>query len=170
MNRTHYLLDRTAAFLFLILVCLAAVGCTKHPSLPDMPDIGISQGEINTRVLLAAPAGLNTYKIGEIVSLTVEVVSDDRILFPHDYGAKIFVLEDNQWVEVPNLMEYPDGHITLSPTSGDPLRKGTAGVVPLFPDSNNKQTIRIILIGNIYSNGQLTDDQTAAYIDLEMNP
>jgi len=135
-----------------------------------MPDIGIPKEEINTRLHLTAPQGWNTFKNGDIIGINVDVVSADQIAFQHDYGAKIFMLEDGKWKEVANFMKYPDGYIVLSQSNGDPFKQGDAGVDPILPELNEAITLRIILIGNIYIDGQITDERTAGYIDVEIKP
>jgi hypothetical protein len=135
-----------------------------------VPDIGLPDSEMNTRIRLQAPDGWNTLKIGDVVGIDVEVISDDQIAFSHDYGAKIFIYEDQEWREIPNLMKYPDGYLLLTDARGDVFKKGVASVAPVLPKTDKAVLMRIILIGNIYRNGQITTEQTAAYIDLELKP
>jgi hypothetical protein len=157
--------------LYLIFsLSLLLAGCDNEPSKAQMPDIGITKEEINTRLHLSAPQGWNTFKIGDDIGLSVDVVTDDQIAFQHDYGAKIFMLEDEKWKEVANFMKYPDGYLVLSQSNGDPFKSGSAVVDPILPELDEAITLRIILIGNIYIAGQITGEQTAGFIDVEIKP
>jgi len=157
--------------LYLILLpSLLLTGCDKERSTAQMPDLGIPKEEINTRLHLSAPQGWNTFKIGDDIGISVDVVSANQIAFQHDYGAKIFVLEDEKWKEVANFMKYPDGYLVLSQSNGDPFKIGSAVVEPILPEFNEAITLRIVLIGNIFIDGQITDEQTAGYVDVKLSP
>ena len=83
----------------------------------------------------------------------------------------MFIYEENQWVEIANFMKYPDGYLVLSSLGDNPFSKyGAPAVDPILPDTSKPVTIRIILVGNIYRDGQITDEKTAAYIDVELKP
>ena len=135
-----------------------------------MPEIGISENEINTCINLDVPPGWNTYKIGKDIGISVDVISNEQIAFQRDYGAKIYILKEKEWAEVSNIMKYPEGYVLLSRSNGDPFKQGTAVVFPVIPESDKAVTVRIILIGNIYRDGQISDEQTAGYIDVELKP
>jgi hypothetical protein len=153
-------------FIFMILVS----GCNQASKLPQTPDLGIPANEFNSRVRLIAPYGLNNFKINDSVNLSVEVISNDQIMFRTDYGARIFELQDHAWVEVPNLTTYPEGYYLLFPSKGDPFKQGVASVFPVLKDQNQPVRLRIVIIGNIYREGQMTDEQTAGYIDVVLKP
>ena len=61
-NRTPFILG------FWILVSIQAGGCKERSTtLAQMPDICIPEDEMNTQIRLEAPAGWNTFKIGEVI-------------------------------------------------------------------------------------------------------
>jgi hypothetical protein len=154
------------------LLLLLVTACKAKPTIPAdaMPDIGIPPGEMNTKIKLTAPYGWNTFKVGDVVSINVEGISEDQIAFPPDYGARMFIYENNQWKEVANFTTYPDGSIVLSPRKGNPFNDGGTALDPILTDMANPVTLRIILIGNIYRDGQITAEKTAAYIDVNLTP
>jgi hypothetical protein len=154
------------------LLLLLITACKDQPSIPAgvMPDIGISAKEMNTKVQLTAPDGWNTFKIGDVIGLDVGVMSEEQIAFPPDYGARMFIYENNQWKEVANFMTYPEGSIILSPRKGNYLNDGSANLDPMLTDATHPVTLRIILVGNIYRDGQVTNEKTAAYIDVNLTP
>lgn len=135
-----------------------------------MPDIGIPQAEINTRIKLLAPDGWNTFEQGDDMSLVVDIYSDDQIQFTYDFGARMFMLEDQEWVEVQNSVRYPSGSFVLSPSEGNLQKTGAVVLDPVIPQTDHSVLLRVFVIGNIYSNDQVTDEKTATYIDLELNP
>jgi hypothetical protein len=156
----------------LSLITLLIASCKDKPSIPAgvMPDIGIPPEEMNTKMHLTVPDGWNTFKIGDHVGLNVEVTSEDQIVFPPDFGARMFIYGNNQWKEVANFMTYPDGSIVLSPSNGNPFNDGATDVVPILPDTEKPATLRIILVGDVYRDGQVTSEKTAAYIDVNLTP
>jgi len=156
--------------LYLTVFSHLLTSCQSLPAMPELPDVGIPAEEINKRIKLIAPQEWNTFKTGEVIGISVEVISEDQIAFQHDYDVLIFALKDREWVEVPNLMNYPEGYVLLSKPNGEPFKRGDARVDPILPDLDKNVTVRIIIVGNIYRDGQITEDQTAAYIDLELKP
>lgn len=162
--RTRFLVN----FSFLMIILL--IGCNMQPSLPPTPNLGIPDNEFNSKIKLSVPEGWNTYKIGEDVGINVDIVTADQIAFGYDYGARIFKLEDQKWIEIPNLMEYPTGYEIIEQSKGDPFKQGSVVVFPDLSDIKADVTLRIILIGNIYRDGQITDEQTAGYIDVRLIP
>lgn len=153
---------------FMLIIFL--VGCNNQQTLPSTPDLGIPIGEFNTRIRLMVPDGWNTYRINHVVGINVDVITTDKIAFGYDYGARIFKLEDGKWIEIPNLEKYPKGYFILMPSQGDPLKQQAASVFPFLSNNKKAVTLRIILIGNIYRDGQITDEQTAGYIDVRLTP
>jgi hypothetical protein len=153
-----------------IFLLILMVGCRQVSTEPQMPELGIPEDEINSRFLIKAPAGWNTFKVGKVIVLDVEVTSNDQVEFDYANGIRIFALEGNEWIEIQNLMNYPEGSILLSPAKGDPFKTGGVGVVPLLEKSNDKVTLRIVLIGTIYKDGQKTNELTAAYVDILLHP
>jgi hypothetical protein len=165
--RKYYIL---LIFLAIMLIPISACDNNTPGSTNDMPDIGIPPDEFNKKVKLFAPDGWNTFRIGDSVALEVEVVGDEQIAFAPDYGARLFIYEKNQWLEVANFTNYPEGIFILSPANDDYLKLGAIGVKPILPDPNKAVMLRIILVGNIYRDGKITDEVTAAYIDVDLKP
>ena len=152
---------------FIICVLALLLGaCDAKPVLP--PEFDFPPEEINTRVQLAALSSLNTFQTHNSVQVVIEVISDDQIAF--DYDARIFIYQDQQWVEVENLTTYPEEKQILSPARGDPYKLGMTSVYPILPDPSRAVTLRLVVVGNIVRDGQITEEQTAAYIDVELRP
>jgi len=125
---------------------------------------------MNTKVQLSAPDGWNKFKTGDNVSLVVKDISSDQILFKSDYGDRLFIYEDNNWKEIRDGTDYPEGSIILNPFANDPFKNGATIIWPQLPDTSKPVALRIILVGNVYRNGQMTDEVTAGYIDVNLKP
>jgi hypothetical protein len=156
--------------LSLSLLFIACTACKVRQSTVDMPDVGFPAEEMNKQIRLQAPQGWNNFKIGDLVMLAVEVTGSSEVEFPMDYGARMFIKENGKWIEVEDFTTYQEGHLYLSPAKGDPFKIGGAGVRPILPEKDHPITLRIILIGNIYENNQITDEKVAAYIDVQLKP
>jgi hypothetical protein len=163
---------RLSIRLIILLIALNSllVACKAPLPVSDMPEIGIPEEEFNTKVRLSAPAGWNTFKTDDEIVLTVEVVSTNPVIFPNDYGARLFLWNNGQWLEIDDEMINPEGEIIVSPANNDPRKLGAAGVYPVLPDPNKPAWVRIILIGNVYRNNEATDERVAAYIDVHLTP
>ena len=158
----------TPKIMFVLCGLVLLLGdCEAKPILPS--EFGFPAEEINTRVRLAAPAGWNTFQTRSHVELLIEVISADQIAFDHD--ARMFIYQGHEWVEVENVpTTYPDEKQILSPARGDLNKLGIVSVYPLLPDPNRSVTLRLVVVGNIVRDGEITQEQTAAYIDVRLRP
>ena len=134
----------------------------KLTTTEAFPDVGIPAGEMNEKIVVLAPEATNNFQTTESIDLAIEVISDDQILFGYDYGARMFIFEKGEWVEVPNFVNYPDGKVLLTNSQNDPFKRGYTFVSPIFSDSSKPVTLRIIVIGNIYRDEQITDEVAEA--------
>lgn len=158
-----------------LLLLIFIASCSEIPPTPggEMPDIGIPQDRMNSEFRLSVPNVGNTLKIGQEVSLDIYVISKNQIAFGRDCGARIFVSRNNSWEEVPNLMGYSylESDIYIyNPYSDNPFNIGVIGVVPDLPDTGKAMRVRIFLVGSIYRDGNITDEKTASYVDVVLNP
>jgi hypothetical protein len=158
--------------LLLVMFFVGACGKSSQASVSKMPDIGIPIENANEKVKLSAPGGWNPdgFKLGRDVSIAVEVISNDRIAYDRTHGVRLFIGDNERWIEVENLMKYPDGYIILSPKVENPLNVSEISVAPNIPNGGKAVTLRIILVGHIYQNDEITDETTVAYIDVRLEP
>lgn len=164
---------RWLSFFGMVLGVLIISGCVNK--LPDeIPDIGVSADEINTRVDLLGPfIDNNTVKNHDLVDITVRVVTQDKIVFSKDYGARIFTYEQDKWVEIKNDMIFSESipdQVILPLPEGNLFPFGNAAVSPYIENLKRSIPIRIILVGNLVSEGKVTEEKTAGYIDLTLTP
>ena len=82
----------------------------------------------------------------------------------------MFFYDNDHWVAVANLMKYPEGYLILPQGNDNPVKFGVVEVVPILPDIHESITLRIILIGKIYRDGEITNEESGAYIDVVLHP
>jgi len=152
------------------LFCIMVSGCGSFGAAA--PDVGVLESELNTRLELVVPDGWNSYTTDDEIGMVINNISDEPILFDHYFGARLFFLQDNQWVETENAMTFMNmDAILLEPNAElDFHKKHPAVVHPALPDLGKKYTLRIYLIGNVCKDGQPTSTKTAVYIDLDLKP
>jgi len=157
----------TSIFILLILF----TSCSSK-SATNLPDIDISVNDLNTKIILDAPSGWNTFKNGETVTLSIINDSESVIVFDADFGTRVFVYGGEKWVEKEDqITSFYDDEIIVYPISLDPIGNMESTVIRTELDNPKKQnTMRIFVIGNLYENGIKTEETTGAYIDVILKP
>jgi hypothetical protein len=156
----------------LIVSCLMLTDCATDNAKTNIsaPDIGIPVSQINTQIYLTAPLGWNSFKLKDDITLDVEVVSENEIAFASNYGVRFFTNSDGQWLELENMMRYPSFNLVLSPAKGDYFKHGAIIASPGFSTMDKAITVRMYVIGNIVKNGNITEERTATFIDINLKP
>lgn len=151
-------------------ICISIlVGCNLYETDLSLPEVGIPNNKLNEELYLTAPNGWNTFKTSDMIAVEVTVKSNNTIVFQPDFGARIFLLDDNNWVELEDNAHHPHGPIYLSSKSGF----GDLNVVLLQPnplDSSKQVKLRIYIIGNVFLDGQITDELVGSYVDINLTP
>ncbi|MFT3894865.1 MAG: hypothetical protein QM730_24815 [Anaerolineales bacterium] len=148
--------------------CSQASGLEESPSILT-PDIGVDNQNENY-LQVTAPKGWNTYKNSEPISLEIQNISDKRISSGPDFGARIFVLTENGWVEVKNKVVYQKDGFILNPNENYvPERIAAIFVQPDLLDYSVPTQLRIYVIGNLLEDGKVVKE-IASYVDIELNP
>jgi hypothetical protein len=161
-------------YLWFILLLFGAIGCQQKSVAPPMPDVGVSPQEMNKRFTVQAPRGINTFRTKDIVQLAIKLIPNDpqdQLAFQYNLGARLFIEQKDQWVEIKNAVNYRQdtGKIILSPS--DPWGNSNGAFFkPALPDVTKTTVVRFILIGNIIKNGDVTEEKTGAYIDVTLKP
>jgi len=162
--------NRIATKIIVCLFLLISISCKRETTPEEFPNVGVPLEELNKKIELLAPYGLNTFRTRDVVGLSVRIIGDEPIAFTHDYGARLFIPQNGEWEEVRNFGTYPRGIIIVPPWDNNPRNEGAAGVGPELPDPEKPVLLRIVLIGNVYRNEQVTDERVGAYIDVELKP
>jgi hypothetical protein len=158
-------------FLFIVFILLVNIsGCVHKLSDNDFSTIaGVNvQHYLNIINLSKSPVRPNT-------TITLEIANEtlDCVVFPYNFGVKIFIFQNKGWVEIPDNIEYADHYdIVLAPRG----RLDADTLVAIRPDYttistlSKGQVLRIVLIGSLCINGTPSNQTTADYIDLSIEP
>jgi hypothetical protein len=150
---------------FFGVIIIFLTSCNNQ--LPDVTSIDIPKDEINSKIILDAPAGWNSFEVGDSIALGIVNTSNEQIIFDPSYGTRIFVYENNTWTETSNkLVRLNDKDIILEPTKTGPDASGYTAVLPNLLDESKNITMRIYVLGYVYRNNTKTDEKTGAFIDI----
>lgn len=152
--------------LFVAISCIIIVtSCSgKHETLPGT-DIPLS--DMNQQVEILPDTGGNpSAKNNDVIVVDVQNISSQRIIFPGDYGVKLFYKTDDEWVDVENRMLSPEHEMVL-PLATEFPPGGAFGVIPYIPELSQPVTLRIAVIGHLENNVQET---VGAYVDIPLEP
>ena len=146
--------------------CSSAANLEEPLSIPT-PDIGFEvQSEKYLEV--TSPNGWNSFKTNKPISLMIQNISEKQITSSQDFGARIFLLKDDKWVELQNKVVYTDDPVTLEPDENSDLTNiATVFILPDLPDYSVTSNLRIFVIGNLTENGK-ESKKVASYIDMQL--
>ena len=108
-------------------------------------------------------------KFGSVIKLLFRNVSGQEVFFPVGYRIKLFVIKNNKWIEIPNTVEYY-GEGSLLQTKSEQALGGRIGawVRPVLPSeitTEDQEILRILVVGELLTNGEKTGIPIGAYID-----
>jgi hypothetical protein len=130
--------------------------------------------EMNTVIRFWDPARSGgNFKIGKSIDLVLENFSPNKIVFPSDYGFKIYSYDENQkeWLEIQNeAIYFPTGNSQISPKGKDMPGVIAIGLAPALQPSEKPVNIRVVVIGTVYRDELPTSEEVGAYVDLELFP
>ena len=167
---------KTKQLTITIVILTVLIGCAKM-DIPPLPlryledDAHLSDnGEF---ILLTAPQQVNTFKIGDSISILVQNKSDYK--FTYKYGdAKLFFLDENNlWNEVNNTAMYMYEGKTEVGENGNTETFST--ILETFDTDifYNKSTyLKVVIIGELSKNSMDTSvsNKIAVTIELKLNP
>jgi hypothetical protein len=128
-----------------------------------------SNADINQTITISAPSGLNTFRLNDgYVMISVLLESDHTVVF-NDHDIKIYVNQDNQWIQIQNQNPHPGMAYVIEPTETPALRSADVFVFPNLGTISIPVMLRIVVVGNIYDN-EVLGDPVYAYIDVTLHP
>jgi len=124
---------------------------------------------LNQQIQIKALNFGNTFTTTDSLSLELEYKSNNEIVFPNNYGLRIFEKTKDGWQEIKEMptQRIPSGNIVLSPD----VDISAVDIVSLFPDltnSNEKTTLCIYVIGQMTENGETKS--VAAFTTVVLHP
>ena len=136
----------------------------SQDNFESLPGINIAADKINTSIkLIDPPEFLNSHKNGEALSFQIINLSNTTIVFPENYGVKLFANLNGEWTEVSNNSYNGGSTFYLPIKEAYPLGL-VVGTLPYIPDLTAPISIRAIIIG------QKENEQVGAYIDVMITP
>ncbi len=154
--------------IFVLLFVILLTGCSKpQPAAELLPNINLPSDKINTFIKLRdTPELANSYKNNDTLDLQLINVSNQTIVFPDNFGLKVFIEDKGNWSEIQNNFYNAGATFTL------PTEKLYPGglfptVMPNIPGLSSPTTIRVIAVGHVENNDS---EQVGAYLDVVITP
>jgi hypothetical protein len=169
LSKISYLSITISSFLFLLTGCSIIKSSKQEAAFKELfPNI-----EMNSKIRFWDPKTANElFKIGDSVDLTLENLTTDKIIFPSDYGIKIFTLNNSvNWTEISNRAHYfPPGNPQVSPKG-----EGMPGIIGIgcYPELTNEGkpiVIRVAVVGTVYHDNVPTNERVGAFVDVTLQP
>lgn len=153
--------------IFLFLLALLIIGCSCSAQYDTLPGITIPLSEMNQEIqLIPNPGGDEILKNDTGYDIQIKNLSDHRIIFPGDYGLKLFTEKNKKWSEVDNTLTSSDSEIILPLTKEFPPGR-VVSFIPHIINLKEKITLRIVVVGHDENASSRT---ISAYIDLPLSP
>ncbi|MFZ5909210.1 MAG: hypothetical protein ACOYYU_04270 [Chloroflexota bacterium] len=134
--------------------------------------------DMNKSLLVSIDASEQRYiKFDTDIRIIIENLSDKKILIPEPDGIKLLIVRNNEWVEVNDATEYygnSEGPV-LFPSAPLELKSRTTTWIhpylnPEFDYTKESETLRVVIIGKIISDGEKTGELVSAYADVSIEP
>jgi hypothetical protein len=160
--------------LFFLCVCTIIImflnGCARESSNSGFSKVvGTEiQSYLNITTFYASKIKPNTD-----ITLVIANKTSDCVVFPYNFGEKTYIYRNDGWMEIPDNVTYASHKDVVLDPKGEEYADA---VVTISPDYSkigkitNKQRIRIVLIGKLCKNGLPTNQLTADYIELNVEP
>jgi hypothetical protein len=108
---------------------------------------------------------------GECITLDLENFSQNRIVFPADYGVGIFVYLENEWTEIKNSAQYvPPGNRQVSPKGPDSPGVIAVTLCPEIDAQSDANMARVVVVSKNPSGDESTVNRAGAFIDVRVVP
>jgi hypothetical protein len=165
--------------LFLSCILLYLCSCTssnlseKDKSFSEFLSVPLNEMNKEIRFFIIEDDGQDKFRIGDSVNLGLENKSRDRVVFPSDYGIRIYTYDQNyaKWTEVTNKENYyPPGNTQISPKGVDVPGIIVVTFLPDLPITSDAVELRVVIIGTVYKDDAPTDEEVGAYIDITLQP
>lgn len=147
------------------LIFLSLIACTIQGNQKQniTPEVHEDIEELNTKITLRESLGMkDIYDATGVISLDLKNNSDDTVLFPSNFGAKIYVQIDSKWEEVENVFGYSNQDIVL------PTREQYApGLVVTVAPKLSQTTVRPVVL-RITVEGALKDSGQKVGADIKV--
>jgi hypothetical protein len=123
-------------------------------------------------IMILVLSSCNSKLPDDLPDIGVDVKPPNQIAFARDYGAQMFIYDEGKWIKIENDIDYGETitETIIVPVEGYLPNNGTADLAPYYPNLTKSMDMRVILIGRIVRDGKVTDEKTAGYIDVILEP
>lgn len=123
---------------------------------------------LNREITISLPEEWNDYRIHSPVSVFVQLNTNNAtgsVTFPNNFAARIFIKQNNQWVEIKeqDVTRPPDKRVL-----SDSFHSDGAMFFPEFPDRTKEYDVRIYVFGDMKTQDGIK--QVGAYVDFRLKP
>lgn len=170
--------------LFALTISILLAGCS-----PQIPDVGVSPKYLNRYLEIRTVPDFNKFKFNESIVLDVMVRTDVEVKV-NFRGTRIFMFDDeiNDWREIKDKgfsgsgifrdidlfpehsSKPPDTLLSTTCVSTQCKPVETFGIDPDILNNGKPVDILVVVVGNVYENGTMTDKKTGAYIIFTLKP
>jgi len=159
-------------YLGVFLILFLMVACGKGLSARERAFAALVPAPMDTGLRLKLVEVGETLSGAPAITLLLENRSRDQVWFlAPQYGTRIFVYSESngEWVEVDDLST-PVSEVEdiLVPKGQGMNWLAEVFAVPSIPDTRETVTVRIVVTGEIYRDGQRTGEEVGAYIDVTL--
>ena len=156
---------RTIKSIAIILIIIFICGCTKAQDRPHPEDI--SATNLNQAIQIVLPQAWNTFKVGDHISIQIVNISKRTLAFDKDFGSRIFIVENDQWVEVNNkLLSLGEENILIKPPTNNKNETRGFSFSPDLGEETSRTELRVYIFGKFSG----TEEVVGAYTDVVLQP
>jgi hypothetical protein len=172
MKKGHYGNIHFILFMLLILG-ISSGGCSGDASTEKTESFrAIFLVKNVNESLKLSKVDVEGYRDRNSFVIMLENRTDSFIVFPKDFGIRLYRYTNGKWLEIPNKGVYlTDENMVLKPR-GYPLGLNQSEV-PFYPDLPDLQqpvSIRLAVKGNIQNEDGSLGEEVGAYIDFTWEP
>jgi hypothetical protein len=166
---------RTSIRILFLLMCILVLASAC--SSDKRPEKEVAFGEVvpvqgmNERIKLTPLVLTGPDKQVSEIDIDVENISVDAIWFEPDHGVRIWIYDEvkGKWTEVRNKIVFSGVGAVVEPKGKEPSRT-LALIVPDLPQGNAPITIRVSVMGKVYRDGKITDEDVGGWVDVTLPP
>ncbi len=151
--------------LFLLISCVNQ-SVIATPSIKEI----VAAEDINNSIIVSAPEGLNTYKIGEPVMLQVKLLAKTPVFVSED-NVHIDIYENGMWRTIKNSNADSDFKHVLFFKEIGALRSIPLLAQPDLSKEDYKTSVNLrFLVKGYFFENETKGGRVFAYIDVELFP
>lgn len=171
-----------------ILISVLLAGCARK-----IPDVGISSQYLNSHLEIQPTPNINKFGFNETIALNIKARTSIEVKVTFS-SIRIFMFDEkiSDWQEIgeindnnpflalgivgnldlPNEIssDLPDVILSKGCVDNHCKKVETFGVKPNVKNNGKSVDVLVVVSGNIYKNGIMTDQKTGAYIIFTLRP